>query len=249
MFGQGFVCLKMDIGIIKIRAISGLLHAALAIGMLVSSNAFAEATLTTNSMQTGNDAALLRLPSISATYREFHNDSGVELSQSRVHLSPIGMRVEQQESEVKTAVYYNFQTGQMWFLNLDRSVVHEIPLEQAVPSDMTAEQSQAFRLGFVDTTPCSNLKGVRRSTVRWRGRLVSLWDCYLTSDKAVAMQHFDDSIGLVVRSEYVDGVVMQLENVQDRQFDNSFFVPSKKYRAVTMHELITGAAKIEKYRQ
>ena len=190
---------------------------------------------------------LLPLPSISATYREFHKGSGTELSKARVYLSPFGMRIEQKIEGVKIAVYHNFMTGQMWFLNHERAVMHEVPLDLSAANQSNGVEETGFRLGFIDTEACSSLDGVKRSNVRWRGRQVSLWDCYLDPMKAVAMQHYDDSIGLVVRSEYVDGVVMQLEDLQDRHFDKSYFVPSKNYRVVSMNELMTGALEIETY--
>lgn len=200
------------------------------------------------SNETDNGFDLLPLPSISATYREFHESSGTELSNARVHLSPFGMRIEQRVDDEKIAVYHNFVTGQMWFLHVDRKVVHEIPVELSEDSQSEDAVENGFNLGFIDTVPCSSLEGVERMDVRWRGRQVSLWDCYLETKEAVAMQHYDDSIGLVVRSEYVDGVVMQLEDLKFRHYEKSFFVPSNKYRVVSMNELMTGAPEIEKYR-
>ena len=199
------------------------------------------------SNETDNRFDLLPLPSISATYREFHEKSGTEMSSARVNLSPFGMRIEQRVDDEKIAVYHNFVTGQMWFLHVDRKVVHEIPVELSEDSQSEDAVKNGFKLGFIDTVPCSSLEGVERMDVRWRGRQVSLWDCYIETKEAVAMQHYDDSIGLVVRSEYVDGVVMQLEDLKIRHYDKSFFVPSKKYRVVSMNELMTGAPEIEKY--
>jgi len=193
------------------------------------------------------DILLLELPSISANFREFHEASESEISLARIHLSPHGMRVEQKMDGAKTAVYHDFRDGRAWFLNLDRNIAHEIPALLGSEVENVDVVDPHFKLGFIDTKPCSNLIGRIRQQVFWRGRLVSLWDCYIAPGEAVAMQHFDETIGLVVRSEYVDGVVMQLEDIQYRQFDKLFFVPGEKFRSVSLQELMTGAPKIETY--
>ncbi len=214
---------------------------------LLAACSLAAAPVVGQSINTVNTLDLLPLPSISATYRKFHKDSGTELSKARVYLSPYGMRIEQRLDQARIAVYHNFSTGQIWFLNIDRGVVHELPLELTEDSESVDVTESGFRLGFIDTVPCSSLEGIKRMDVRWRGRQVSLWDCYLKSKEAVAMQHYDDSIGLVVRSEYTDGVVMQIEDIDFRHYETIFFVPSNKYRVVSMHEFMTGAPEIEKY--
>ena len=165
-----------------------------------------------------------------------------------------GLRVDQTIAGSGNTFLSNSATGQIWFLDRNRALLHEVPLrfgsgesDDSVTS-VSTDDIDAYGPGFLSYQPCSGLEGQLNSTVNMHGRSLQLWSC---SDdlQLVEQQWFDTRFGVVVRAQSLDGYVGELVDLRERQVGEDSFLPPSHFRVVSIEELINDYLPIGSYQE
>lgn len=189
-------------------------------------------------------------PSFSAIYRYTHGPSDTIVDSARVLVSEVGLRIDQTIDESGNTLIANFETNQLWFLDSQRELVHEVPVIANEPVGHDgAEQVEGLYPGFIQFAPCHGLRAEFIEQVVLHEHIVSRWQCYLDSDDWVQQQLFSTRLGVVLWSKDTDEFITELVDVRMLKPNPGVFKPPSHYRDVDLRELIQGSSSIDVYRE
>ena len=195
--------------------------------------------------------SLESLPSITAVHVSMPANTETVVSKSRVQFSPDGMRVLESHAGSKLEIVQNFVTNQVWFVDKQRSIVHELALLQRESVDKTLDDISLAegepQPGLLSAEPCIDLEPLQIGLSTWRGQSVSVWHCLDHSEQLYAKQYFSLAWNIVIREQRNNGIVDELRNIETANFSVDHFFPSKKFRATDLRELLLGSRGISRY--
>ncbi|MFK7856868.1 MAG: hypothetical protein AB8B79_22315 [Granulosicoccus sp.] len=172
-------------------------------------------------------------PAFSATYRYSHQPSELQLDTARVRISEVGFRVDHSMDDSANTLIANFVTDQMWFVDTQRKLVHEVPvLATDLQSEKSHEGGVTLFPGFIQFIPCQGMIAEFKNRVIRQDEELELWSCQLDSGEMVQEQLYSTQLGVVVSSQDSNGFLSQLDNIPQQSFDPDVFRPPTHYRTV-----------------
>ena len=189
-------------------------------------------------------------PAFSAIYRYSHQPSETMLDSARVQVSEAGLRIDQLIEDSGNGLIANFETNQLWFLDSQRELVHQVPVIAVDPVDkQSAEQVAGLLPGFIQFTPCRGMRAIFSENVVLHGHILSRWQCQHDSGEQVQEQLFSTRLGVVLWSQDVNGFTSELVDVRLSEPNPGIFRPPSHYREVDLRELIQGSSLIDAYQE
>lgn len=191
------------------------------------------------------------LPSITAVHVSIPSNTETVVSKSRVQFSPHGMRVLQLHAGSNFEIFQNFVTDQVWFVDKQRSIVHELELLKQEGVDKTIDDNSLAagepQSGLLSAEPCIDLEPLQIGLSTWRGQSVSVWHCLDHTEQLYAKQYFSLVWNIVIREQRNNGIVNELRNIETANFSVNHFFPSKIFRDTDLRELLLGSRGISRY--
>ncbi len=231
--------------------------------LLMPINAFAEGDFSgikePGSEQTTDSLIEFILPSLSATYVNWHEPSGRELASSSIELSAYGLRVRELGVNSFHEMLHDFNGQRSWLIDHKRSVSHLVQMEET--PELESSALKALEVGELETSvlepgdfssflgpvPCGLLTADDQGPGLWRGRRVTAFHCVDESNTVVTIEFIDDIYHIVVYRRSYDGFVDELRGLTDRAFNESHFIPPTEYRTVDKQEFFFGAPALSPY--
>ena len=133
-------------------------------------------------------------------------------------------------------------TGNIWFVDHARSMVHELPITRV-------EGAPKFPLpmvrlpGFIDSVPCFGQEGTQVGEVLFHEQHLQRWRCRATGDHVVndelpVEQYFSQDLNLVLYSRSASGLESQLLNINKHTVNNKLFAAPDGLRSVGIEEFM-----------
>lgn len=186
----------------------------------------------------------LTLPSLSAIHTSRHEPSDQEIMRVAIELSPLGLRVRELGAGSSQEMLQDFSEQRAWLIDHKRSVSHLLPLVESPDLGAAAPGANA---SFLGQEPCGELFADDQGPGKWRGRLVTAFHCMDDTGELWSTDLIDDVHDIVVYSRTENGFVDELNNITEREFEQSHFVPPVEYRAIDKHEFFFGAPALLPY--
>jgi len=180
-------------------------------------------------------------PSISARHVVLHEPSRIELARARLEFSSAGLRVRQQGADGMMELVRDFAGKRLWLIDRERSVVHEVPLENALHEVVT---TVGVGRGLMAGVPCAGRENRLEGQGSWRGQAVELWRCLDSRGATESVEMFGLEWHLVVRVSTPDGRVEELRDIRARDYGPAHFHPAARLREVDKLEFFFGAPEI-----
>ncbi|MBW9274976.1 MAG: hypothetical protein K1563_14950, partial [Candidatus Thiodiazotropha sp. (ex. Lucinisca nassula)] len=178
----------------------------------------------------------------SAVLVEYRRDSADVYSKSRIYLSPMGMRTERlsvQNGEPDLIVIKNHHTEQVWLINPVQHYFTELPIDKTKETERVIEGEKRPLLGVLANEPCYGMRAEKQSVRAVGDSELSIWHC-LDGDGKQHLQHFSTLLGVVIRQEFQDGRISELQDIAFIDDSGKYFQPSSDMQQISIGELITG---------
>ncbi|MEW8071343.1 MAG: hypothetical protein AB2826_13050 [Candidatus Thiodiazotropha sp.] len=178
----------------------------------------------------------------SAVLVEYRRDSADVYSKSRIYLSPMGMRTERlsvQNGEPNLVVIKNHHTEQVWLINPVKHYFTELPSDKTKETERVIEGEKRPLLGILANEPCYGMRAEKQSVRAVGDSELSIWYC-LDGDGKQYLQHFSTLLGVVIRQEFQDERISELQDITFIDDSGKYFQPSSDMQQISIEELITG---------
>lgn len=178
----------------------------------------------------------------SAVLVEYRRDSAAVYSKSRIYLSPMGMRTERlsvQNGEPELIVIKNHHTEQVWLINPVQHYFTELPSDKTKEKERVIEGEKRPLLGVLANEPCYGMRAEKQSVRAVGDSELSIWHC-LDGDGKQHLQHFSTLLGVVIRQEFQDGRISELQDIALIDDSGKYFQPPSDMQQISIEELITG---------
>ncbi|MES9925461.1 MAG: hypothetical protein ABW152_15340 [Candidatus Thiodiazotropha endolucinida] len=178
----------------------------------------------------------------SAVLVEYRRDSTDANSKTKIYLSPMGMRTERlsvQNGEPVLIVIKNHHTEQVWLINPTQHYFTELPSDKTKETERVTEGVKRQRLGVLANEPCHGMRAEKQSVRAVGDSELSIWHC-LDGFGKQHLQHFSTLLGVVIRQEFQDGRISELQDIAFIADSEKYFQPSSDMQQVSIEELITG---------
>ena len=161
---------------------------------------------------------------------------------SEVVVSEQGYRVRSEGAVPGQSLVANMVTGNIWFVDQFRSMVHEVPLKRV-------EGAPKFPLpmvrlpGFIDSVPCFGQEGALAGDVLFQEKKLQRWTCTVAdtsevNDELPVEQYYSDDLDLVLYSRSANGLETQLLNIRKHPVESKLFAVPDGLRSVGIEEFM-----------
>ncbi|MES9813969.1 MAG: hypothetical protein AB2765_11490 [Candidatus Thiodiazotropha endolucinida] len=185
----------------------------------------------------------------SAVLVEYRRDSTDVHSKTRIYLSPMGMRTERlsvQNGEPVLIVIKNHHTEQVWLINPVKHYFTELTSGTTEETERMTEEEKRPLLGVLANEPCHGMRAEKQSVRAVGDTELSVWHC-LDGDGKQYLQHFSTLLGVVIRQEFQDGRISELQDIAFIDDLEKYFQPYGDMQQVSIEELITGRVKLSDF--
>lgn len=196
---------------------------------------------------------------LTATLEQRFDPTKQILSRTRVLVNDNGLRLESLPLDIGQLVISDYAMGKIWFVDKQRSFVHEVPYTIVEDAPRLTEAFISLP-GSLDSIPCSGQDKSMTGHVEYKGASVQRWQCtfngsdgqyVLTEESDVndlpEEQYFSEQYNLVVYSKSRNGIVSELVNISFANVDGLLFSPPADFKRVSIEQFLGQYQALGKY--
>ncbi|MCU7944809.1 MAG: hypothetical protein KZQ87_19245, partial [Candidatus Thiodiazotropha sp. (ex Cardiolucina cf. quadrata)] len=149
-------------------------------------------------------------------------------------------RLSVQNGEPELIVIKNHHTEQVWLINQVQHYFTELPSDKTKETERVIEGEKRTLLGVLANEPCYGMRAEKQSVRAVGDSELSIWHC-LDGNGKQQLQHFSTLLGVVIRQEFQDGRISELQDIAFIDDSEKYFQPSSDMQLISIEELITGS--------
>ena len=167
----------------------------------------------------------------------------LEIDRSQIVVTQDGVRIAARDMyfDGHRGIYLqHFATNTAWAIHPPKKIAAELPDDDDTDDFISA--------GIMSTSPCSHTDEIPKSIDSVQQTPLDeivVWKCQI--DDEFILQHFSESWQMVIKEEWPDGNIMELQDIKNAEFDSAYFLPPDAYREVTLEEFYTGSPPLKKF--